>query len=244
MSWLPQCPVVVDVAYGHAKWWEAGTGLVVASYSVCSFVAPAVRVDEARAKAESERLLKIDQQLAQELQAEEDTEGRAARMRCMTSHLTLSQFAYVCTSKCMSAVAEWNLVSEAYESCVCALPQRCPLVQAVWRHWRLRLLEVRPLSPAVPCSQVPTEFDHTSCFPRLLCLPSRFAVDSPEVLRVPGRWIPSLQALGPRRLPQLLHPRLHLRLHLRLLLRLRLPHQVRLPEFPATQPHPLRFLQQ
>jgi hypothetical protein len=104
MSWSPQCPVVVDAAYGHAKWWELGTGLAVASYAVCFFAASAVRIDEARAKAESERLLKIDQQLAQELQAEEDTEGRAARMRCTTSPLTLSQSTCLCTSTCMSAV--------------------------------------------------------------------------------------------------------------------------------------------
>ncbi len=53
-----------------------------------------------------------------------------------------------------------------------------------------------------------------------------------------------MQALGPRRLPQLVRqlPRLHLSLHLRLLLRLRLPHQVRLPKLPATQLHPLRLL--
>ncbi len=104
MSWSPQCPVVVDVAHGHAEGWELGTGPVVAPFAVCSFVASAVLIDEARAKAESERLLKIDQQLAQELQAEEDTEGRAARMRCTTAPLTLSQSTCLCTSTCMSAV--------------------------------------------------------------------------------------------------------------------------------------------
>ena len=116
---------VSDVAYGHAKWWEAGPGLAVASYAVCSIVASAVRIDEARAKAESERLLKIDQQLAQELQAEEDTEGRAARMRCTTAPLT---FACGVHASVCQRFAEWNLVSEAYESCVCV---RC-LYVALW----------------------------------------------------------------------------------------------------------------
>jgi hypothetical protein len=90
-------------------------------------------------------------------------------MRCTTSPLALPEFACLCTRKCLSVACVLDpgvclkLICRVWV-CVCALPQRCPVVQAVWRHWRLRLLEVRPVSPAVPCSQL-----DTSCLPPLVC---------------------------------------------------------------------------